>query len=103
MSRLLDKSPVTSDQWLTPMKLAFSTNAFTRHPVVDAIRAIKEAGFAGVEILADTPHAYPDAIDAKLPDTIVKALSETGLAVSNANSHCSSRSSQHAPPAPYLP
>ncbi|MDQ3332636.1 MAG: sugar phosphate isomerase/epimerase, partial [Planctomycetota bacterium] len=71
------------------MKLAFSTNAFTRHSVVDAIRAVKEAGFAGVEILADAPHAYPDAIDAKLTDTIVKALSETGLAVSNVNCNCS--------------
>src|SRR5687767_4432680 len=84
------------------MKLAFSTNAFTRHPVVDAIRAIKEAGFAGVEILADTPHAYPDAIDAKLTDTIVKALNETGLAVSNVNVNCSFGYWKDAPPEPYF-
>ena len=44
------------------MKLAFSTNAFTRFPLLDAIAAIGEAGFAGVEILADVPHAYPDQI-----------------------------------------
>ncbi len=84
------------------MKLAFSTNAFTRHSVVDAIRAIKEAGFAGVEILADVPHAYPDAIDAKLTDTIVKALDETGLAVSNVNCNCSFGYWKDAPPEPYF-
>ena len=84
------------------MKLAFSTNAFTRHSVVDAIRAIKQAGFAGVEILADVPHAYPDAIDAKLTDTIVKALSETGLAVSNVNCNCSFGYWKDAPPEPYF-
>ncbi len=84
------------------MKLAFSTNAFTRHSVVDAIRGIKEAGFAGVEILADVPHAYPDAIDVKLTDTIVKALSETGLAVSNVNCNCSFGYWKDAPPEPYF-
>ena len=84
------------------MKLAFSTNAFTRHSVVDAIRGIKEAGFAGVEILADAPHAYPDAIDAKLTDTIAKALSETGLAVSNVNCNCSFGYWKDAPPEPYF-
>ena len=48
------------------MKLAFSTNAYTRFSLVDALRGIKGAGFSGVEILADTPHAYPDHIDAAL-------------------------------------
>ena len=84
------------------MKLAFSTNAFTRFPVVDAIRAIKEAGFTGVEILADAPHAYPDAIDAALTDSIVKVLSETGLAVSNVNCNCSFGYWKDAPPEPYF-
>jgi sugar phosphate isomerase/epimerase len=84
------------------MKLAFSTNAFTRFSVTDAIRAIKEAGFAGVEILADAPHAYPDAIDAKLTDSIVKVLSETGLAVSNINCNCSFGYWKDAPPEPYF-
>ena len=44
------------------MKLAFSTNAYTRFPLIEALRGIKAAGFAGVEILADAPHAYPDAM-----------------------------------------
>ena len=58
----------------TEMKLAFSTNAFTRFSLFDAINAIKEAGYAGVEILADVPHAYPEQIDAKLTGDVVKAL-----------------------------
>jgi sugar phosphate isomerase/epimerase len=84
------------------MKLAFSTNAFTRFSLTDAIRGIKEAGFAGVEILADAPHAYPDAIDAKLTDMIVKALQETGLGVSNVNCNCSFGYWKDAPPEPYF-
>ena len=46
------------------MKLAFSTNAFTRFSLIDALRGIREAGFEAAEILADVPHAYPEAIDA---------------------------------------
>ena len=37
------------------MKLAFSTNAYTRFSLAEAIRDIGAAGFAGVEILADVP------------------------------------------------
>src|SRR3954470_4451954 len=71
------------------MKLAFSTNAYTRFPLDDAIRGIAKAGFAGVEILADAPHAYPDAIDDGLMLLVRRALEETGLTVSNVNANCS--------------
>jgi protein FrlC len=84
------------------MKLAFSTNAFTRFPLLDAIGAIKEAGFAGVEILADVPHAYPDQIDAALTSAVVKQLESTGLAVSNINCNCSFGYWKDAPPEPYF-
>src|SRR5947208_4190213 len=84
------------------MKLAFSTNAFTRFGLLEAIDAIKHAGFAGVEILADVPHAYPDQIDAALTDGVVKALESTGLAVSNINCNCSFGYWKDAPPEPYF-
>ena len=42
------------------MKLAFSTNAFTRMSLTRAIHEIAAAGYSGVEILADKPHWYPD-------------------------------------------
>jgi sugar phosphate isomerase/epimerase len=84
------------------MKLAFSTNAYTKHPLVDALRGIKRAGFAGVEILADTPHAYPDAIDGALTDGVKRELESLGLAVSNVNVNCSFGYWKDAPPEPYF-
>ena len=41
------------------MRLAFSTNAYTRFSLGEAMRGIRRAGFLGVEVLADEPHAYP--------------------------------------------
>jgi sugar phosphate isomerase/epimerase len=84
------------------MKLAFSTNAFTRFSLVDAIRAIGAAGYDGVEILADVPHAYPDQIQPGLVDDVRRALEETKLAVSNVNCNCSFGYWKHAPPEPYF-
>ena len=84
------------------MKLAFSTNAYTRFPLVDALRGIRKAGFEGVEILADEPHAYPPKIDAGLTDTVRRVLDETGLAVSNINCNCSFGYWKDAPPEPYF-
>jgi fructoselysine 3-epimerase len=84
------------------MKLAFSTNAYTRHTLVDALRGIRRAGFAGVEILADEPHAYPPKIDPSLIDTVRRVLDETGLAVSNINGNCSFGYWRDAPPEAYF-
>lgn len=84
------------------MKLAFSTNAFTRFPLDEAIRAIARAGFSGVEILADTPHAYPDQIDDALVNQVRRLLDETKLAVSNVNANCSFGYWSDAPPEPYF-
>ena len=84
------------------MKLAFSTNAYTRFPLLDALRGIKDAGFSGVEILADVPHAYPPQITPELTATVVAALAKTGLAVSNVNCNCSFGYWRHAPPEPYF-
>jgi protein FrlC len=84
------------------MKLAFSTNAYTRHPLVDALRGIKRAGFSGVEILADTPHAYPADIDAALTNDVKRELEKLGLWVSNVNVNCSFGYWKDAPPEPYF-
>ncbi|HWE04509.1 MAG TPA: sugar phosphate isomerase/epimerase family protein [Tepidisphaeraceae bacterium] len=84
------------------MKLAFSTNAYTRFPLLEALHDIKHAGFAGVEILADVPHAYPPLITAQLTASVVKALETTGLSVSNVNCNCSFGYWKHAPPEPYF-
>jgi fructoselysine 3-epimerase len=84
------------------MKLAFSTNAYVRFGLLEAIRGIKAAGFDGVEILADAPHAYPDKIDDELVASVRKTLDETGLAVSNVNCNCSFGYWEDAPPEPYF-
>jgi len=55
---------------MAPVKVAYSTNAYTLWPLERAIDDIRDAGFDGVEILADDPHAFPpgdpDAIRARL-------------------------------------
>jgi sugar phosphate isomerase/epimerase len=84
------------------MKLAFSTNAFTCFPLGEAIKAIADAGYAGVEILADVPHAYPEQIDTALTSAVIRALEATGLAVSNVNCNCSFGYWKDAPPEPYF-
>ncbi len=84
------------------MKLAFSTNAYTRHSLVDALRGIAKAGFSGVEILADTPHAYPPTIDAKITSAVVRELEALHLEVSNINCNCSFGYWKDAPPEPYF-
>jgi sugar phosphate isomerase/epimerase len=84
------------------MKLAFSTNAFTRFSLIDALRAIKAAGFNAVEILADVPHAYPDSLDESAIAAIRRDLEQLDLAVSNLNANCSFGYWRHAPPEPYF-
>jgi sugar phosphate isomerase/epimerase len=84
------------------MKLAFSTNAYTRHSLPDALRGIKAAGFEGVEILADVPHAYPGAMDEEMTRSVRQVLDQTGLAVSNVNCNCTFGYWKDAPPEPYF-
>jgi sugar phosphate isomerase/epimerase len=84
------------------MKLAFSTNAFTRFPLIEAMERIARAGFPGVEILADAPHAYPEAIDAKLTSQVAAALQKNNLAVSNVNCNCTFGYWKDAPPEAYF-
>jgi sugar phosphate isomerase/epimerase len=84
------------------MKLAFSTNAYTKFPLLDALEGIKRAGFTGVEILADAPHAYPDAIDDALISNLNRTLERLNLQVSNVNANCSFGYWKDAPPEPYF-
>jgi protein FrlC len=84
------------------MKLAFSTNAYTRHSLTDALNGIRKAGFEGVEILADVPHGYPDAIHPNLTNDVIRELERLELAVSNINVNCSFGYWKDAPPEPYF-
>jgi protein FrlC len=87
---------------LTRMKLAFSTNAFTRHPLDVAIDAIAAAGYAGIEILADKPHWYPDTFDERAAEVLREKLYHLRLEVSNVNANCTFGYFKDAPPEPFF-
>ncbi|HEX4056107.1 MAG TPA: sugar phosphate isomerase/epimerase family protein [Tepidisphaeraceae bacterium] len=84
------------------MRLAFSTNAYTRFSLQQALRGIRVARFEAVEILADVPHAYPASISPEQAETVVGDLRRLGLAVSNVNANCSFGYWKDAPPEPYF-
>jgi sugar phosphate isomerase/epimerase len=67
------------------MKIAFSTNAFTSFSLPEAIRAIASAGYKGVEIMADIPHAYPPHMTPEKIAETRRAIAECGLEISNVN------------------
>jgi sugar phosphate isomerase/epimerase len=84
------------------MKLAFSTNAYTKHSLTHALEGIRRAGFVGVEILADVPHAYPAQMDFDLTKSVQQSLERLGLQVSNINCNCSFGYWRDAPPEAYF-
>ncbi len=84
------------------MKLAFSTNAFTRMSLMRAIHEIAAAGYTGVEILADKPHWYPEKFVAAEALAIRRQLEKHKLAISNINANCTFGFWKHAPPEPFF-
>jgi len=68
------------------MKLAYSTNAYRRVSLEDAIHRIASIGYDGVEVMADRPHAWPPDLSEGQIQAIRKNLHENGLTVSNVNS-----------------
>lgn len=67
------------------MRLAYSTNAYTRHGLSEAIESIAALGFEGVEILCDQPHWFPDRDLGEDARRLRDQLDRLGLAVSNLN------------------
>jgi sugar phosphate isomerase/epimerase len=65
--------------------LAFSTNAFKKNTLDEAIDAIGEIGYGGVELMADLHHAYPPAMDSVRLAHTRSHLSDRNLPVSNVN------------------
>jgi len=84
------------------MKLAFSTNAFSRHTLEAALDTIAAAGYSGVEILADKPHWYPGRFDPKEAEAIRNRLARLNLKVSNINANCTFGYWQNPPPEPFF-
>jgi sugar phosphate isomerase/epimerase len=67
------------------MKLAFGTNAFRRISAVEAIAAVARAGYDGVEIMADAPHAFPRDTSGQDVAMMRSALARWEMGVSNVN------------------
>jgi sugar phosphate isomerase/epimerase len=67
------------------MKLAFSSNAYMNFSIEETIRRIAAIGFAGIEVLADVPHAWPAGLLPERRLSIRHALAEHQLQVSNVN------------------
>ena len=70
------------------MRLAFSTNAYLKHPFDEAAARIAAIGYEGLELLADVPHAWP----AGLLDGQKRAILGGDGADSGSNSRTSTRS-----------
>ncbi len=67
------------------MRLAFSTNAYLKHPFDEAAARIASLGYEGLELLADVPHAWPAGLLESQKRAISSAMERTGLAFSNIN------------------
>jgi sugar phosphate isomerase/epimerase len=67
------------------MRLAFSTNAYLNHSFDDACRRLAGIGYAGVEIMADVPHAWPAYLLPEQVKGLRESLAQHRLAISNVN------------------
>ncbi len=72
------------------MRFSFSTNAFTRFSVFEAVEKIAAAGYDGVELLADAPHLYADWITEADIEQLREVLDRTGVRVANINANTAS-------------
>ena len=72
---------------MTMMELSFSTNAFVRYTVCHAVERIASVGYKGVELLADAPHLYADAVTRADVEQLKRVLARTGLTVANINAN----------------
>lgn len=84
------------------MQLAFSTNAFTRYSLAEALTGIADAGFKSVEILADVPHADVREVTQNDLRDLRQLLEKRKLTVSNINANCTFGYWKDAPPEPYF-
>lgn len=66
------------------MKLSFSTNAYRNYSIEDSIRSISSVGYTAIELMCDTPHAFPP-LSAEKINSIKKILQENQMEISNLN------------------
>jgi fructoselysine 3-epimerase len=69
------------------INLSFSTNAFVKFDVFEAVRRIAEIGYQGVELLADAPHLYADTTTEEHLKRLRLILDKKCLKVANINAN----------------
>jgi sugar phosphate isomerase/epimerase len=64
----------------------YSTNAFVKFSLFDAVEKISRLGFGGIEIMADRPHLYPPDFSPEALLRLKELIQKNGLAITNLNS-----------------
>jgi sugar phosphate isomerase/epimerase len=67
------------------MKFAFSSNAYTNCSLTESIVETSKIGYKGIEILCDTPHAFPLPLDNHRINEIKDVLASNNIEISNLN------------------
>jgi sugar phosphate isomerase/epimerase len=68
------------------MRFGYSTNAFVRFSLEEAVQKIAGLGFGGVEIMADRPHLYPPDFPPEKVAELKARIAGKGLRITNLNS-----------------
>ncbi len=68
------------------MVFGYSTNAFVKFSLFEAIEKISRLGFRGVEIMGDRPHLYPPDFDDSQLAKLKEAIKINRLKITNLNS-----------------
>jgi sugar phosphate isomerase/epimerase len=68
------------------MVFGYSTNAFKKFSLTEAVEKIARLGFKGAEILGDRPHLYPPDFDPPQIDHFNEVIANNKIKVTNLNS-----------------
>ena len=68
------------------MVFGYSTNAFVKFSLFEAIEKIAGLGFKGIEIMGDRPHLYPPDFDGHKMARLKKIIEQNQLKITNINS-----------------
>jgi sugar phosphate isomerase/epimerase len=80
------------------VKLAFSSNAYLKHPFDEAAARVAAIGYDGLELLADVPHAWPAGLLEGPKRAIREAMAANKLEFSNINAFMMNAVADHRQP-----
>ena len=67
------------------MVFSYSTNAFVKYSLSEAVKLIAQTGFRGVEIMCDRPHLYPPDANSQDLEKFRQLLENLKLTITNLN------------------